>query len=98
VVGKLGVCRRTMERRFARATGRSILSEITRCRLDRAKRLLLETKLPAHGVASSLGFPSTKTFNRTFMRLEGQTPTAFRYQDESWKSNPDRQRTHGRPA
>ena len=98
VVGELGVCRRTIERRFARATGRSILSEITRCRLDRAKRLLMETNLPARRVATSLGFQSTKTLNRTFLRLEGQTATAFRHQDESLKLNPDPQRTPGRPV
>ena len=98
VVGELGVCRRTMERRFTRATGRSILAEITRCRLDRAKRLLMETDLPAHRVSTSSGFPSTKTFNRTFLRLEGQTATAFRHQDESWKANPDRQRAPRNPV
>jgi LacI family transcriptional regulator len=96
VVGELGVCRRRMERRFTRAIGLSILSEITRCRLDRAKRLLIETNLPVCRVATGSGFPSIKTFNRTFWRMEGRTPTAFRHQDESEKRSPYRQRTPGR--
>lgn len=82
VVGEMGVCRRTMERRFTRAVGRSILSEITRCRLERAKQFLKETNLPAHRVATSSGFSSPRTLNRTFLRLEGQTATVFRHKDE----------------
>jgi LacI family transcriptional regulator len=78
VVDELRVCRRTMERRFARAIGRSILSEITRCRLDRAKRLLIETDLPVHRVAAGSGFGSVKTFNRAFRQALSQTATVFR--------------------
>jgi LacI family transcriptional regulator len=82
VVDELRVCRRTMERRFIRAMGRSILAEITRCRLDRAKRLLIETDLPVHRVATSSGFTNTRSFNRTFWREEGRTATAFRSHEE----------------
>jgi LacI family transcriptional regulator len=78
VVNELQVSRRTLERRFARALGRSILSEITRCRLDRAKRLLLETDLPVQRVASGSGFGSVKTFNRAFRQALSQTATVFR--------------------
>jgi len=83
VVGELQACRRTMERRFTRAVGRSILQEITRCRLDRAKRLLMETELPVHRVATSSGFPSIQTINRNFWRAEGRTATAVRYQEKT---------------
>ena len=78
VVNELQVSRRTLERRFARALGRSILSEITRCRLDRAKRLLLETDLTVQRVASGSGFGSVKTFNRAFRQALSQTATVFR--------------------
>jgi LacI family transcriptional regulator len=78
VVNELRVSRRTLERRLARALGRSILSEITRCRLDRAKRLLLETDLPVQRVAAGSGFGSLKTFNRAFRQALSQTPTLFR--------------------
>ena len=78
VTAALGVSRRTLERRFFRAVGRTVLSEITRCHLQRAKQLLLETDLPCHKVASEAGFGSQKTFNRTFSRQEGTTPQSFR--------------------
>jgi LacI family transcriptional regulator len=78
VVEQAGVSRRTLERRFFRALGRSIHAEITRCRLERAKRLLLETDLPSHRVAMGAGFGSIKTFNRVFRRAAGTPPKHFR--------------------
>ncbi len=78
VARETGISRRTLERRFADATGHSILAEITRCRLDRAKRLLLETDMPIYQAASQSGFNSIKTFIRCFQQIEGQSATAFR--------------------
>jgi len=75
-----GVSRRTMERRFFRSVNRSVLTEIVRRRLERAKRLLLETDLPCHNIAAEAGFGSLKTFNRAFCRIEGITPQNFRRQ------------------
>jgi len=78
VIDQTGVSRRTLERRFARALGRSINSEITRYRLERAKRLLLETDLPSFRVAKGAGFGTVKTFNRVFRRETGVSPKRFR--------------------
>jgi LacI family transcriptional regulator len=75
-----GVSRRTLERRFVRALGRSINSELTQCRLERAKRLLLGTDLPSYRVAGEAGFGSVKTFNRLFHRAAGISPKRFRLQ------------------
>jgi LacI family transcriptional regulator len=79
VCEEVGVSRRTLERRFFRAVKRTVLSEIMRCRLERAKRLLLETDLPCYNIAVDAGFGSIKTFNRTFSRSEGTTPQNFRH-------------------
>jgi LacI family transcriptional regulator len=82
VVEQAGVSRRTLERRFSRALGRSISSEIMRCRLERAKRLLLETDLPSYRVAAGAGFGTIKTFNRIFRRAAGVSPRRFRQSAE----------------
>jgi len=82
VVDELRISRRTLERRFFRAIGRTVLSEIMRCRLQHAKQLLLETNLPCHQVAGEAGFGSLKTFNRAFSRKEGTTPQSFRRQSK----------------
>ncbi len=75
---EVGVSRRTLERRFMRAINRSVLSEISRRRLERAKRLLLETDMPCYAVAAEAGFGSLNTFNRMFGRREGMTAQTFR--------------------
>lgn len=78
VVDAVGISRRTLERRVRRATGSSLLSEISRCMLARAKHLLLETDLPCYRVSLEAGFGSVKAFNRTFRQMEGMTPKMFR--------------------
>jgi LacI family transcriptional regulator len=83
VVAHVGVSRRTLERRLLRSLGRSISSQITQYRLERAKRLLLETDLPSHRVATGAGFGSTKTFNRVFRRAVGVPPIHFRLQSQA---------------
>jgi LacI family transcriptional regulator, galactose operon repressor len=94
VTQELRVSRRTLERRFSRAVGRTILSEIMRCHMVRAKQLLLETDLKCHKVALEAGFGSLKTFNRTFYDSEGTSPLNFRR-----RSGPPAARSHdGLPA
>ena len=70
--------RRTLERRIRQTTGCSILSEINRSRLERAKQLLLETGYSCRQVGKEAGFNSVKTFNRVFQIAEGESPKNFR--------------------
>ncbi|MGH9533707.1 MAG: XylR family transcriptional regulator [Terriglobales bacterium] len=74
----LGVSRRTLERRFLATVNRTVLEEITRCRIQRAKRLLQETDLPVYRLAAAAGFGSQKAFHRAFEREAGMTPGQFR--------------------
>ena len=80
VVERCGVARRTLERRFHQAVGRSILSEITRCHVEQAKLLLQETGVPLPRVAALAGFGSLKSFRRIFRQREGMTSSSFRRQ------------------
>lgn len=70
--------RRLLERAFRRVLQRTIAEEIRRARMDMARRLLVETRLPMSEVARAAGFTDGKHFATTFRRLEGNTPTAFR--------------------
>jgi LacI family transcriptional regulator len=83
VVEHAGVSRRTLERLFSLAVGHSISSEIRECRLERAKRLLIETNLPSYRVGEGAGFGTSKTFNRTFRRAAGVSPQRFRQTTKS---------------
>jgi AraC-like DNA-binding protein len=74
----LSVTRRTLDRRFRAALGRSVLDEINRCRLSRAKRLLEETILPLKTIARLAGFVNAERMRVIFREREKMTPTAFR--------------------
>jgi len=78
VVKHTDLSRRTLERRFQDAVGRSVHDEITRCRMERAKRLLLETDLSVAAVAEAAGFGNLKPMVRAFRAQEGCSPAAFR--------------------
>jgi AraC-like DNA-binding protein len=78
IARQLPVTRRTLDRRFAEATGHSVLEEINACRLSRAKRLLTETNLPVKTVAHLAGFSSTERMRVLFVEREGISPISFR--------------------
>lgn len=72
--------RRMLEIRFREELGRSPASEIRRVRLDRAKRLLMETDLTLPRVAEACGFAEPSSLARTFRKVFGMSPTSYRHQ------------------
>jgi transcriptional regulator GlxA family with amidase domain len=78
IARELPVTRRTLDRRFHAITGRTVLEEITRCRLSRARRLLAETDLPVKTVAYLAGFPTADRMRLAFLRVNLATPSQFR--------------------
>ena len=78
VVGAVGTNRRTLERKFRASVSRSIAGEITRLRLERAKRRMVETDAPMKDVAEDAGFRNADHFYKVFARVEGIPPTQYR--------------------
>lgn len=78
VARRLAVSRRWLERHFQSVLGHSPHEELQRCRLELAKRMLLETDLDAARVAAASGFASPSYFNSFFRRRAGLTPLQFR--------------------
>ena len=70
--------RRTLERRFRDSMGRGVAEEITRLRLERAKRCMIESDIPLRDVAKDSGFRNVDHFYKVFARVEGIPPTHFR--------------------
>ena len=70
--------RRELERRIQKLLGRSRKEEIMRVRIERAKRLLMETDLPAAIIAKKCGFGEPKYFNQAFHNKVGLPPGAYR--------------------
>ena len=65
-------------RAFQASTGYSPHQYLLRQRVERAKALLLEGRLPMADIAQSMGFADQSQFTRTFRRLAGITPAAYR--------------------
>jgi LacI family transcriptional regulator len=80
VVRHVAVSRRALEIRFRATLGRTILSEIQRIRLQRAKRLLAESDLPLPVVAESAGFGTPSYMVQIFRDRVGMTPAKYRRQ------------------
>lgn len=78
VAAAVATTRRTLERRFGEYAGRTIADEITRLRLERAKRRMVETDAPMKDVALDAGFRNSDHFYKVFMRVEGIPPTLYR--------------------
>lgn len=78
VVRQLGCSRRALELRFRRSAGRSLLDEIQRSRLERAKRLLSETDLSVGEVAAAAGYASGSYLTRVFRQHCGMSPGRYR--------------------
>jgi LacI family transcriptional regulator len=78
VADAVAMSRRGLEKRFRKTLGRTILEEIQLVRIERAKRLLLETSHPVAKVAKLAGFGTTNYFVRFFRQRVGQSPSEFR--------------------
>jgi LacI family transcriptional regulator len=70
--------RRTLERRFRDVLDRTVMQEITRCRLEWLKRRLAENDLPIKALVKGSGFNSVRVLYETFVREEGMSPSAYR--------------------
>jgi LacI family transcriptional regulator len=80
VLRAVPLSRSTLERRFARALGRSPKDEILRVRLNRAKQLLAQTDFSLAMVAEKVGFEHTEYLSVIFKKKTGLTPGQFRAQ------------------
>jgi LacI family transcriptional regulator len=80
ILAEVPVSRRALERKFQTRFGRTVLAEIRRSRLERAKALLTETDLQMPTIAASSGFSGARRFAVVFKQIVGVTPTAYRAQ------------------
>ncbi|SDH52600.1 AraC-type DNA-binding protein [Lentzea fradiae] len=61
-----------------RRTGRTVQEWITERRMVQARRLLAVTELTVSDIGRQVGFPDAGYFARTFGKLHGMSPTAWR--------------------
>ncbi|MDD2455377.1 MAG: XylR family transcriptional regulator [Kiritimatiellae bacterium] len=78
VVAQIGASRRFAERHFKSVTGRTILDEIRRVRLERVCTLLAETNLPIGEITRQCCFERESYLARLFKERFGCAMSAFR--------------------
>jgi AraC-like DNA-binding protein len=93
LAAQLDTTARSLERRFKQALGRTVKEEILRCRLDRVRRLLVDTDLSIAEIVAASGFASADALTRAVRNAEGVAPLRLRRQLRQERQN----QTTGKP-
>lgn len=78
VAQALNISRRTLDRRFADALGRTTREELMRVRMHLARSLLADNARAIAGVARSCGYGTAASFSRAFRQHSGHWPSTYR--------------------
>jgi transcriptional regulator GlxA family with amidase domain len=73
-----GMSERSFSRHYADATGMTPARAVEQLRVEAARRLLLESRLPVKRISQRCGFGSEETMRRSFVRLLDVTPQDYR--------------------
>ncbi len=77
LASKNAITRRTLERRFKKATGNSILEYLQRVRMEAAKRKLESGSSHVNEAMYSVGYNDPKSFREVFKKYVGLTPVEY---------------------
>jgi len=82
--------RRTLEKKFRAALGRTIHDQVRHIHVEQIARLLRETNLTISEIASQMSFENTKNLSRYFRKEKGISPREYRKQYHVYwaKENP----------
>jgi transcriptional regulator GlxA family with amidase domain len=75
---RIGTTQRTLEMLFGASIGETPGAYFLRLRLNAARRLVLDTRIPMADIAGRCGFASAASFSRAFARAFGEPPGRFR--------------------
>ncbi len=78
LASQAGMSERSFSRRYAEATGLTPARAVERLRVEVARRLLLESRVPVKRISQRCGFGSEETMRRSFLRLLATTPQDYR--------------------
>ena len=77
---EVGMSRAALAKKFKELVGHPMFDYLTMLRIQRARELLRETRLPIYEIANRVGYESDLAFTKTFKKRTGMTPTAYRKQ------------------
>ena len=78
LASQAGMSERSFSRHYAEATGLTPGRAVERLRVEAARRLLSESRLPVKRISQRCGFGSEETMRRSFLRLLAATPQDYR--------------------
>jgi transcriptional regulator GlxA family with amidase domain len=78
MVRRCGLSRRSVERRFRRATDRTPIAYVQALRVEEAKRRLERSDTPVDEIGYQVGYENPAFFRRIFKRATRMTPGAYR--------------------
>jgi transcriptional regulator GlxA family with amidase domain len=73
-----GMSERSFSRHYAESTGLTPARAVEGLRMEGARRLLTDTRLPVKRISQRCGFGSEETMRRSFLRLLNTTPQDYR--------------------
>jgi transcriptional regulator GlxA family with amidase domain len=73
-----GMSQRSFSRHYTGQTGLTPGRAVERLRVEAARQLLLESRLPIKRISRRCGFGSEETMRRSFLRLLGTSPQDYR--------------------
>jgi AraC-like DNA-binding protein len=75
---EIGISYSYMRKIVYEMTGMSLIDHLNRLRIEKAKQLLVESKLTISQIALEVGYYNVKSFNRFFRKFEGMTPSGYK--------------------
>ena len=78
LASKFSIGRRSLERRFKKATNNTLIEYIQRVKMEAAKRCFETTRKNISEVMYDVGYTDTKAFRMIFKKITGLTPIEYR--------------------
>ncbi|MDZ8120509.1 AraC family transcriptional regulator [Pontiella agarivorans] len=78
ILKSIPMSRRTLERRFQKAFGRTPFDEIRQIRINHARKLLVETDKPLQIIAEECGYTTYNYLAQVFKQVTGCSPSTYR--------------------
>jgi LacI family transcriptional regulator len=78
VAAAFDLSRRTLDRRFVDALGRTVHDELTAVRMQTARNLLSESRQAMTEIATACGYATAASFSRAFRQHVGSWPSDYR--------------------
>lgn len=78
LAGKFAIGKRSLERRFKKATGNTVMEYVQRIKVEAAKRSFEKSRKNVNEVMYDVGYTDTKAFRELFKKITGLTPIEYR--------------------